>query len=118
MAATRPQFRPECLAEIQGLPTENLRRRAIQISLDVAAGELVGKPLEDNPSTGDLSDCFKVYFDGNADQKPRFRLVYRHLPSGVEALTVEVVAVGPRRLMQVYADAAKRLGRTPEQEPL
>jgi len=67
--------------------------------------------LENNPSTGDLSDCFKVYFDENDDQKPRYRLVYRHISDTVEAVSVEVVAVGQRRIMQVYVDAAKRLGR-------
>lgn len=106
-----PTFRPECVTEIQNLPTENLQRRAIQISLDVARGDLAGAPLENNPSTGDLSDCFKVYFDENDDQKPRYRLVYRHISDTVEAVSVEVVAVGQRRIMQVYVDAAKRLGR-------
>lgn len=109
--ANKPNFKSECIVDIQSLPTNNLKRRALQISMDVAAEKLVGLPLEDNPNTGDLSDCFKVYFDENDDQKPRYRLVYRHLSSGIEALAVEVVAVGPRRVMQVYADAAERLGR-------
>ena len=111
VARPKPTFRPECLTEIRNLPTENLRRRALQISLDVARGDVSGAPLENHPSTGDLSDCFKVYFDENDDQKPRYRLVYRHISDTVEAVSVEVVAVGQRRIMQVYVDAAKRLGR-------
>lgn len=108
---SNPNFRPECVEDIRNLPTENLKRRAIQISLDVARGDLTGVRLEHNSSTGDLSDCFKVYFDENDDQKPRYRLVYRHISGAVEAVSVEVVAVGQRRIMQVYVDAAKRLGR-------
>ena len=111
-AQPKPNFHPECLDEIKKLPTDNLKRRAIQISLDVARGDLSGVALEDNSSTGDLSDCFKVYFDENEDQKPRYRLVYRHISdTDVEALSVEIVAVGQRRIMQVYVDAANRLGR-------
>jgi len=42
---------------------------------------------------------------------PRFRLVYRLLPNEVQAVSVEAVAVGRRRLMDVYVQAARRLGR-------
>jgi mRNA interferase RelE/StbE len=88
-----------------------LKRRAIQILVDVSNGELEGKPLEDHPSVGDLSDCRKVYFDDQEDGPPRFRLVYRLLPNEVETVAVEAVAVGRRRLMEVYVVAARQLGR-------
>jgi hypothetical protein len=107
----RRSLRPEAVDDVKNLPSENLKRRAIQIIVDVSKGELEGRPLADHPSIGDLSDCRKVYFDDQEDGKPRFRLVYRLLPNEVEAVEVEAVAVGRRRLMEVYAEAARRLGR-------
>jgi hypothetical protein len=104
-------LRPEARDDIKNLPSENLKRRAIQIIVDVSNGVLVGRPLEDHPSVGDLSDCRKVYFDDQEEDKPRFRLVYRLLPNEVQAVSVEAVAVGRRRLMDVYVQAARRLGR-------
>ena len=104
-------LRPEAADDIRNLPSENLKRRAIQIIIDVSKGELEGRPLEDHPSVGDLSDCRKVYFDDRDDDKPRFRLVYRLLPNEVEAVSVEAVAVGRRRLTEVYVVAARQLGR-------
>ena len=103
--------RPEAVDDIKNLPSENLKRRAIQIIVDVSNGVLEGRPLEDHTSVGDLSDCRKVYFDDQEEDKPRFRLVYRLLPNEVQAVSVETIAVGRRRLMDVYAQAARRLGR-------
>ena len=108
--------RPEAVDDIKNLPSENLKRRAIQIIVDVSKGELEGRLLEDHPSVGDLSDCRKVYFDDQEEDKPRFRLVYRVLPNWVEAVAVEAVAVGRRRLMEVYVQAARRLGRLVDDE--
>lgn len=107
----RRSLRPGVAGDINSLPSENVKRRAIQILVDVSNGGLEGRPLEDHPSVGDLSDCRKVYFDDQEDGKPRFRLVYRLLPNEVEAVTVEAIAVGRRRLMEVYVEAARRLGR-------
>lgn len=103
--------RPEFRNDIKRLPTANLQRRALQILADVATGENLGEPLEDHPSVGDLSDCRKVYFDETEDRKPRYRLVYRLLPDEVTAVEVQAIVVGLRAAMQVYVDAARRLGR-------
>ncbi len=108
--------RPEAVDDIKNLPSENLKRRAVQIIVDVSTGVLEGRPLEDHPFVGDLSDCRKVYFDDQEDSKPRFRLVYRLLSNEVEAVAVEAVAVGRRRLIEVYVQAARRLGRLIEDE--
>jgi len=43
-------LRPEAVDDVKNLPSENLRRRAIQIIFDVSKGELEGRPLEDHPS--------------------------------------------------------------------
>ncbi|SEB94235.1 hypothetical protein SAMN04489806_2186 [Paramicrobacterium humi] len=110
----KPRFRPGVADDINALPTENLRRRALVIALDVANGRLRGLPLGNHRATGDLTDCFKVYFDVR-DGPPRYRLVYRVLESGgIEVSLVEVVAVGRRASMAVYAEAARRLGRLDE----
>jgi len=103
--------RPEAVDDIKNLPSENLKRRAIQIIVDVSNRVLEGRPLEDHPSVGDLSDCRKVYFDDQEGDKPRFRLVYRLLPNEVQAVSVEAIAVGRGRLLDVYVQAARRLGR-------
>lgn len=107
----RRSILPAAKEDFAKLPSDNLRRRAIQIIVDVSTGELEGRPLEDHPSVGDLSDCRKVYFDETEDGKPRYRLVYRLLSNEVEAVAIEAVAVGQRRVMAVYVDAARRLGR-------
>ena len=112
----RRSLRPEAVEDIKNLPSANLKRRAIQIIVDISKGELNGKPLTDHPSVGDLSDCRKVYFDDQDEGKPRFRLVYRLLPNQVEAVEVQAVAVGRRRLMEVYVEAARRLGRLVDDE--
>ncbi len=102
----------ECKADFAGLPTDNLRRVAVQIVIDVSNGDRTGEKLGELASTGDLSDCFKIYFDERDDIKPRFRLVYRLLPrGGIEAVLVEVVSVGRREALAAYVTAAQRLGR-------
>lgn len=65
---------------------------------------------------GDLSDCRKIYFDTDNNQKPRYRLVYRLTPNEVRAVAVEAVAVGERRSLDAYVRAAKSLGRLPSGE--
>lgn len=102
---------PEFRNDIRRLPTANLQRRALQILADVAGGQNLGEQLEDHSSVGDLSDCRKMYFDETCERKPRYRLVYRLLPDEVTAVEVEAIVVGLRAAMQVYVDAARRLGR-------
>lgn len=77
----RRSILPAVKDAIRALPSDNLRRRVVQIVVDISAGSLQGRPLENHPSVGDLSDCRKVYFDEDDDRKPRFRLVYRQAPS-------------------------------------
>lgn len=111
MTRRKLSARPEFRDDIRRLPTANLQRRALQILADVAGGQNLGEQLEDHSSVGDLSDCRKVYFDETDERKPRYRLVYRLLPDEVTAVEVEAIVVGLRAAMQVYVDAARRLGR-------
>lgn len=90
----------------------DVRVKAMEVFVDVADGLITGQPLEDRPSTGDLSDCFKVYFDTDRDRKPRYRLVYRLLSNGTaQFVAAEFVAVGRRAALDAYVRAARRLGR-------
>ena len=104
-----PEFKQDLLA----LGDVNLQRRVLTIWTDVSKGLVQGIPLENLASVGDLSDCFKIYFDVRDDGPPRYRFVYRIRDNGVEAVSVEAVAAGERRALKVYREAARRLGRRP-----
>jgi hypothetical protein len=78
----------------------------------LSKGKLRGQPLENHPEIGDLSDCFKLYFDVRKDMSPGYRLVYRKLTSGeIEGVSIEAIAVGRRQAFEVYKVAIERLGR-------
>ena len=54
---------PEVVGDIKALPTQKLKEIALQRISDVVNGRLSGARLEDMSRTGDLTDCFKLYFD-------------------------------------------------------
>ena len=68
-------------------------------------------PITLSASTGDLSDCFKLYFDPVGRQKPRFRLVYRIVVGAAGEQGVQPVSVGRRGDFDAYLRAARNLGR-------
>jgi hypothetical protein len=108
-------YRPEFAEDVKALPTEGLKRAALKRLFDIKNGKTTGVELEWHPATGDLRDCYKSYFDDNAGlAKPAYRLVYRLLPTGLEAVEIEAVAVGERHDLAVYRAAAARLGRLPQ----
>lgn len=103
---------PDALPEINALPAD-VRKQVVNILLAVARYETSGTPLEERASTGDLSDCYKYYFDPDPNiRSGRYRLVYRLLPNqGVTLVEVQAVAVGLREALAVYQSAANRVGR-------
>lgn len=105
------KYHPKFADDIRNLPSINLQRLALQKITDVSNRSLTGIPLEDHPAVADLKDCRKIYFDEHDGEVPRYRLVYRLLPNEVEAVCVEAITVGERGALQVYIEAAKRLGR-------
>ncbi|MCL2780926.1 MAG: hypothetical protein FWD74_05455 [Actinomycetia bacterium] len=110
MPARKARFLTAARDDVVGLPTLNLRRRALRIVADLMSGASLGRPLEDRPM-GDLSDCFKVYFD-DREGRPRYRLVYRMVDDAIVVVTVvAVIAVGARDNLAVYREALRRLGR-------
>lgn len=84
---------------------------AIDMLVHVRNGDVSGIALDERVSTGDLGDCFKLYFDPDGSDKPRFRLVYRFTPNEIQAVAIEAVAVGRRQGLDAYIRAATRLGR-------
>jgi hypothetical protein len=90
--------------------------RTLTLLVEVSRGNLSGQQLEKLVATGDLSDCRKIYFDIDNNQKPRYRLVYRLTPTEVRAVAVEAVSVGERRSLDAYVRAARNLGQLPDED--
>ena len=111
--ARKPAVHPDALAEINALPSD-VREEVVKILLAVAGYETSGTPLEERGSTGDLSDCYKYYFDPDPNIRPgRYRLVYRLLPNQrVTLVEVQAVAVGLREALAVYHSARNARGVT------
>ena len=100
------------LADVESLGDQVLKDVALALIKNLSKGKLRGKPLENYPEVGDLSDCFKLYFDVRKDMSPGYRLVYRQLTSGeIEGVSIEAIAVGRRQAFEIYKVAVKRLGR-------
>jgi len=100
--------------DLFALPSRALMKRALTLLVEISRGNLASHKLEKLVATGDLSDCRKIYFDTDNNQKPRYRLVYRLTPNEVRAVAVE--GVGERRSLDAYVRAAKNLGRLPNDE--
>lgn len=103
---------PAATSEIQALPRD-VRHAVVEILIQIRDYQTSGTALGDHRSTGDLSDCFKYYFDSDPLIRPgRYRLVYRLIADDrLEVVVVEAVAVGLRQALEVYHTAALRLER-------
>lgn len=99
--------------DVHALPDLRTKKMALDMLAFIRDGRVQGEPLGQHVKTGDLSDCYKFYFDPNGVGKPRYRLVYRYTPNEIEAIAVEAVAVGERSNLDVYRSAAERLKRLP-----
>ncbi len=97
--------------DLDELESPALRQVAIESFYQIARGELRGKRLETHSRTGDLSDCFKIYFNKSKDRSPKYRIIFRYLPNLKEPKSLEIVAVGIRKNMSVYIAAVERLNR-------
>lgn len=100
--------------DVQALPDMRTKKMALDMLVFLRDGRVQGEPLGVHVETGDLTDCYKFYFDPSGAGKPRYRLVYRYTPDKVEAIAIEAVAVGERNGLAVYLTAARRLGRLPD----
>jgi hypothetical protein len=111
-------YRVEVLDEVKDLDMPAL------LSIDTRLARVVAEivaALHSDPWLGNemrsrvrleiLRDCRKVAFDlPRRKGKPRFRLVYRNLPSDGSIAVVSIVAVAPRSDLEAYRSAATRLG--------
>lgn len=67
---------PGFQGDIDALPDLATRKMALDMLVLVRDGKIRGRPLDDHVGTGDLRDCYKLYFDPDGSDKPRFRLVF------------------------------------------
>ncbi|KAA9104794.1 hypothetical protein F6B43_18880 [Microbacterium rhizomatis] len=84
---------------------------ALDMLVLVREGKVRGEKLDARVATGNLGDCYKLYFDPDGSDKPRFRLVYRYTPDEITAVALEAVAVGRRANLDAYQRAIANLGR-------
>jgi hypothetical protein len=101
--------------------TEFMSLREISEALWISCGKLLraitkqeveGRLLQRRTTPGDLSDCRKLYFDETPDNpRPGWRIVFRFRPDDRNRVQVQIIAIGPRRDLEVYETAVERLGR-------
>lgn len=88
-------FDPDAKQQLLSLPSESLKRRALELLAQVSTGNpRLGKPCGFAFSTGNLSDCRKLYFDETEDMDPRYRIIYRLLPNEDQPVKAEVIRIG------------------------
>jgi len=88
-------FDPTAKQQLLDLPSDALKRRALELLVRVSKeNPRLGKPCGFAFSTGNLSDCRKLYFDEEQDADPRFRIVYRLLPDEEKPAKAEVIRIG------------------------
>lgn len=103
---------PDQRADFAQLPNELLRREALRYLTRLKQHPYHGTQLRNHPTMGDLSDCWKIYFDERPDVPPRWRIVYRLRPNNDHPTSVEIICIGRRAYAAAYLIAAKRLGRS------
>jgi len=97
--------------DIDALPDLATKKMAMDMLVLVRDGKVSGVKLDSRVGTGDLGDCYKLYFDPDDSGKPRYRLVYRFTPDEISAVALEAVAVGRRENLDAYLRAIANLGR-------
>jgi hypothetical protein len=97
-------FDPTAKQQLLDLPSKELKRRALELLAQVSKeNPKLGKPCGFAFSTGNLSDCRKLYFDEQRDMDPRYRIVYRLVPEEDSPTKAEVIRIG---LKVPYGDEA------------
>lgn len=100
---------PEIQNDYLKLDNSKLEDISYELIEKLASGDIRGQRLENHSIIGDLSKCFKIYFDLNIDTTPGYRIVYTYLPGAKKPKQLIVLAVGARKNLAVYFDAVARL---------
>ena len=102
------------LADLKRLGEDDpaLPRMALGKLRDFEARRIDPIPLGEMAKTGDLGDCFKIYF--GPGKPPSHRIVLLQVDESTVEV-VEVVAVEARQEAYAYLLAASRLGRLPRE---
>lgn len=88
-------FDPTAKRQLLDLPSKALKHRALELLAQVSKeNPKLGKPCGFAFSTGNLSDCRKLYFDEKLDVDPRYRIIYRLLPDEDGPSKAEVIRIG------------------------
>lgn len=103
------------------LPSRELKRRALELLTHVSTrNPKLGKPCGFAFSTGNLSDCRKLYFDEQRDMDPRYRIIYRLVPNEDNPMKAEVIRIGLKVPYgdeeQIYRQVGRALERLPARE--
>lgn len=114
-------FDPDAKQQLLDLPSDELKRRALELLAQVSTGNpRLGKPCGFAFSTGNLSDCRKLYFDEAEDVDPRYRIIYRLFPDEDKPAKAEVIRVGLKVPYgdeeQIYRQVGRALDRLPGRE--
>jgi hypothetical protein len=109
-------FDPTAKQQLLDLPSKVLKRRALELLAQASKeNPKLGKPCGFAFSTGNLSDCRKLYFDEMRDMDPRYRIVYRLLPDGDGPTKAEVIRIGLKvpygNQEQIYRQVGRALER-------
>lgn len=108
-------FDPVAKQELLDLPSKTLKRRALELLARVSTeNPRLGKPCGFAFSTGNLSDCRKLYFDEEEDIDPRYRIIYRLIPDEENPMKAEVIRIGlkvPYGDQDVQESIYRRVGR-------
>lgn len=107
---------PTARQQLLDLPSDELKRRALELLACVSKeNPKLGKPCGFAFSTGNLSDCRKLYFDEERDVDPRYRIVYRLIPDEERPAKAEVIRIGLKVPYgdeeQIYRQAGRALER-------
>lgn len=102
-------FNDDAESDLIKLPTRELALIATEKMKALAYGNIRGTRLRNHQGIGDLSNCFKLYFDESRDISPRFRLVYKYEPNSLQPEVLVIIAIGKRENYEVYLIAVLRL---------
>ena len=102
-------YHPLVLTDYLNLKDSVLEEISYSLVEQLSSGSIRGQRLKNHSEIGDLSSCFKLYFDLTSEMSPRYRIVYTYRPSAQNPEELVVLAIGLRRGFEVYKEALSRL---------